>query len=79
MTPDVTGETDDHISAKKEKVEFRAAFMLHSIGNIYLPCSRHILDPGDVQVRKRSPLSSELHKYDRINYPNAMMCQFLEE
>lgn len=34
MTPDVTGETDDHISAKKEKVEFRAAFMLHSIGNI---------------------------------------------
>lgn len=44
----------DHISAKKEKVGFSAAFMLHSIGNNkYLPCSRHMLEPGDAQVRKR--------------------------
>lgn len=46
----------DHISAKKEKVGFSAAFVLHSIGNNkYLPCSRHMLDPGDAQVRKRDP------------------------
>lgn len=76
----------DNISAKRGKAEFSTAAMLHSIGNNkFLPGSRHMLDPGDAQARKRdlAPGPLSLVNYTKmtesIHYPSSMMCKSPEQ